>query len=159
MEASRKKIVVGLLSALFPGIGHLYAGAMGRGLFFMLLFVGDIFGVVLVSMDGIVPLIVLLSILVPVIWVYALFDGLQTAERINRYGLRGEESMQGASTFGGGPLVRFALIAGALLAAAYWLSTGAARFVPVQGGRIVLIAAALLIAAGILVFAFGGRRK
>jgi hypothetical protein len=79
----KSKWAVGLLSFLFPGLGHLYAGAMQRGLFFMLLLAGNIFGVVLVSLEGIVPLIVLLSVMIPVVYFYSLFDALQTTEKVN----------------------------------------------------------------------------
>ena len=78
---TKSKWAAGLLSFLFPGLGHLYAGAMQRGLFFMLLFIGNIFGVVLVSIHGVVPLIVLLSVLLPVVYFYALFDALHAIER------------------------------------------------------------------------------
>ncbi|MCI3923115.1 hypothetical protein MO973_23090 [Paenibacillus sp. TRM 82003] len=79
----KRKWAAGLLSFLFPGLGHMYAGAMLRGLFFMLLLIGLIFGVVLVAMEGVVPLIVLLSVMIPVVYFYALFDALQTTERWN----------------------------------------------------------------------------
>lgn len=82
----KRKWAAGLLSFLFPGLGHFYAGAMQRGLFFMLLFVGAIVGVVFFAESGIVPLIVLISIMIPVVFFYSLFDALQTTDRINRYG-------------------------------------------------------------------------
>lgn len=79
----KRKWAAGLLSFCFPGLGHMYAGAMLRGLFFMLLLIGLIFGVVLVAIEGVVPLIVLLSVMIPVVYFYALFDALQTTERSN----------------------------------------------------------------------------
>jgi len=79
----KRRWAAGLWSLLFPGVGHMYAGAMQRGLFFSLLLIGNIFGVVLVSIHGIVPLIVLLAVLIPVVYLYALFDALQTTDRVN----------------------------------------------------------------------------
>ncbi|WP_199624742.1 hypothetical protein [Paenibacillus alkalitolerans] len=80
----KKKWAAGLLSFLFPGLGHLYAGDMQRGLFFMLLFVGNIVGIVFFSEGGIVPLIVLLAVMIPVVFFYSLFDALQATDRVNQ---------------------------------------------------------------------------
>jgi TM2 domain-containing membrane protein YozV len=77
------KWTAGLLSFVFPGLGHMYAGAMRRGLFFMLLLLGFILGVVLVSIKGIVPLIVLLAVMIPAVYFYGFFDALKTTDRLN----------------------------------------------------------------------------
>jgi len=153
----KSKWAAGLLSALLPGIGHMYAGAMQRGLFFMLLLIGNITGVVLVSIEGIVPLIVLLAILIPVIYFYTLFDALQTAERVNRGTVRyGEGEPGGAPRLGSGTLP---WVWAGLLFGVFWLSSGASWVEPVLEGRGSLIVAAAFIVAGLLVFAFGGRKK
>lgn len=82
----KRKWAAGLLSFILPGLGHFYAGAMQRGLFFMLLFVGNIVGIVFFGEANIVPLIVLLSVMIPVIFFYSLFDALQTTDRVNQFG-------------------------------------------------------------------------
>ena len=79
----KRKWAAGALSAVFPGLGHMYAENMQRGLFFMLLFIGDIFTLVLVAMEGIVLMIILFALLIPVIYLYALFDSLIMVERAN----------------------------------------------------------------------------
>lgn len=82
----KRKWAAGLLSFLLPGLGHFYAGAMQRGLFFMLLFAGNIVAIVLFAEAEFVPIIVLLGLLFPVIFFYSLFDALQTTDRVNQYG-------------------------------------------------------------------------
>jgi TM2 domain-containing membrane protein YozV len=80
----KSKWAAALLSFLFPGLGHFYTGAMQRGLFFMLLFVANIVGIVFFAESNIVPIIVLLGVMVPVVFFYSLFDALQTVDRINQ---------------------------------------------------------------------------
>lgn len=56
------------------GVGHLYLGAMTRGLQFMLLFAGAIALSNYLAVD-------FLPYLLPVIWFYALFDAMQLASQ------------------------------------------------------------------------------
>ncbi|WP_309120986.1 DUF6677 family protein [Paenibacillus sp.] len=153
----KKKWVAGLLSALFPGIGHLYAGAMQRGLFFMLILVGNIFGVVLVSIEGIVPLIVLLGILIPVVYFYTLFDALQTTDRMNRFD--GDASGAASPQRGRSSLAQYAFIGGGLLFAAYWATTGGEGLDSIAGDNGPLIVAGALILIGVFVFLSGAGKK
>jgi hypothetical protein len=130
---------------------------MQRGLFFMLLLVGNIFGVVLVSIEGIVPLIVLLGVLIPVLYFYTLFDALQTLERMNRIDLEG--SSAGSPQSDRSSFVRYALFGGGLLFAAYWITSGEHRFDAAVGDNGSLIAAGALILVGVFVFLSGAGKK
>jgi TM2 domain-containing membrane protein YozV len=163
----KSKWAAGILSFLFPGLGHLYAGAMQRGLFFMLLFAGNIFGVVLVSMEGIVPLIVLTAVLIPVIYFYSLFDALQSADRFNmareaEYRAGGtptadhiRESSMKRWSFGNGQGGILLIGLGALL---FMSVEQPSWFEGMIDGSGALIGAALLIIIGILIY-FSGSRK
>lgn len=157
MPHRKKKWTAGMLSALFPGIGHLYAGDMRRGLFFMLLFVADIASVVFVAMEGVVPLIVLLSLLIPVIWFYALFDSLRAVERTWR--LADSEAGSADAAADSDPFARNLVLVGGVLFAGYWLWTGGSGFAPWLGGNGAMIAAIGLVAGGVLLFLFGGSKK
>lgn len=80
------KFVAGLLAFFFPGLGHFYLGLMQRGFMVMLCFALNIVAIVYsVSLPGggSVPLVVLLSLLVPAIYFYNLFDALQCTDRVN----------------------------------------------------------------------------
>ena len=57
-----------------PGVGHLYLGAMTRGLQFMILFFGA-WALIDFSSIGI------FSFCMPIIWFYSLFDSLQLADQ------------------------------------------------------------------------------
>lgn len=57
-----------------PGVGHLYLGAMTRGLQFLLLFFGTI---ALIDFFQ----FVMFWFWIPVIWFYGLFDALQLADK------------------------------------------------------------------------------
>ncbi|MGD9678690.1 MAG: hypothetical protein AB7V16_10150 [Vulcanibacillus sp.] len=58
-----------------PGTGHLYLGLMNRGLQFLLLFFGAMFISNLLVSE-------LFEFLLPVIWIYCLFDALQQYNKI-----------------------------------------------------------------------------
>lgn len=84
--SKKSKFVAGLFAFFFPGLGHFYLGLMQRGLSFMLLLALDIMAIVYFSSSGLevnIPLIVLLSLLIPGIYFYNLFDALQCTDRIN----------------------------------------------------------------------------
>lgn len=122
----------------------------------MLLLVGNISGVVFVSIEGIVPLIVLLGILIPVVYFYTLFDALQTLERIHRF----ESDSPGAAAQGDrSSFGQYALIGGGLLFAAFWIATGGEWLDPVAGDKGSLIAAGALILIGVFVFLSGSGKK
>lgn len=76
VEGRRSKVLATLLSA-FPGAGQMYLGLQKRGLQMMILFLGSFYII------DVLHLSVFLFI-VPVIWFYSFFDGLQ---QTSRYGI------------------------------------------------------------------------
>lgn len=81
----KSKFVACLLSFLIPGTGQLYLGLMQRGMMFMLLLIANIFAIVFfaTSSSSSIPLIVLFSLFVPVIYFYNIFDALQQTDKVN----------------------------------------------------------------------------
>jgi hypothetical protein len=81
----KSKVIACLLSFLIPGTGQLYLGLMQRGMTIMLLLIMDIFGIVFFATNSStsIPLIVLFSLFVPVIYFYNIFDALQQTDRVN----------------------------------------------------------------------------
>ena len=69
----RNPLVAVLLSALFPGLGHVYARDAGTGLFFAVSF-----------LSALLSLFVVGVVLVPAIWLYAAYDAAKAAERRDR---------------------------------------------------------------------------
>lgn len=67
----RNPLIAALLSALFPGLGHIYARDIDTGLFFAVSFILALFSIIIVI--GIV--------LAPAIWLYALYDAAKAADR------------------------------------------------------------------------------
>ncbi|WP_281889634.1 hypothetical protein [Paenibacillus sp. YYML68] len=84
--ARKSKWLAGLLSFLFPGTGQLYLGLMKHGLGIMVLFVLNIFAIVFFGISEIIPLSVLFSLLLPVMYFYNIFDALQQTDRVNGWG-------------------------------------------------------------------------
>jgi hypothetical protein len=83
----RSKWLAGILAFLIPGIGHMYLGLMFKGIVLMLLVALDITAIVYVSIDGNNVLsIVLLSLLLPIIYFYNLFDAIQSTDTVNERG-------------------------------------------------------------------------
>lgn len=77
------KFIAGLLSAIIPGLGHIYLRLYMRGLTFMLLVLLDLSAVLYFSSIGIqinVPLLILLALCIPVIYFYNVYDVLQSAD-------------------------------------------------------------------------------
>ncbi|MEO2206117.1 hypothetical protein ABGV42_20500 [Paenibacillus pabuli] len=77
------KFIAGLLSAIIPGLGHIYLRLYMRGLTFMLLVLLDLSALLYFSSIGIqinVPLLILLALFIPVIYFYNVFDVLQSAD-------------------------------------------------------------------------------
>jgi hypothetical protein len=84
IKGKRSKWLAGLLAFLIPGIGHMYLGLMVKGIVLMLLVALDITAIVYVSIDGHNVLsIVLLSLLLPIIYFYNLFDAIQSTDTVN----------------------------------------------------------------------------
>ncbi|MFC5468596.1 hypothetical protein ACFPPD_07670 [Cohnella suwonensis] len=82
--ARKKKWIAGSLAFFVPGIGHMYLGLMVKAIVIMLLIAMNILGIVYVSIDGDNVLsIVLLSLLMPIIYFYSLFDAIQSTEAVN----------------------------------------------------------------------------
>lgn len=76
VEGRRSKVLATLLSA-FPGAGQMYLGQQKRGLQMMVLFLGSFYII------DVLRLSVFLFV-IPVIWFYCFFDGLQ---QTSRYGI------------------------------------------------------------------------
>ncbi|WP_211749943.1 DUF4097 family beta strand repeat-containing protein [Paenibacillus sp. Marseille-Q4541] len=84
-DRTRHKFIAGLLSALFPGFGHLYLGLYIKGLTFIFLLSLDLMALIYFSSIGLqinVPLLILLGLLVPVIYFINIYDVLQLADWI-----------------------------------------------------------------------------
>ena len=80
----KSKIIAGLLAFIIPGTGHFYLGLMEKGLLMMLLVIFDIVGITYFAVSSFsIPLIVLLSLVLPVIYFYNIFDALQSTDIVN----------------------------------------------------------------------------
>lgn len=108
-DGKRSKILVTLLSA-FPGAGHMYLGLQKRGLQLMVLFLGSIYILDILRLS-------LFLFLIPVIWFYSFFDGLQQASRYGKEPLVDRPLVEGIDNHRG--LVGIAL----LLLGLYYLGT------------------------------------
>jgi hypothetical protein len=86
-DGRRSKVLATLLSA-FPGAGQMYLGLQKRGLQLMLLFLGSIYVMDLLRLS-------VLFFLIPVIWFYSLFDGLQLVSRYGREPLQDKPVVEG----------------------------------------------------------------
>ena len=86
-EGRRSKVFATLLSA-FPGAGQMYLGLQKRGLQMMVVFLGSIY-----VMD--VLRLTLFLFLIPLIWFYCFFDGLQQVSRYGREPLRDTPLIEG----------------------------------------------------------------
>jgi TM2 domain-containing membrane protein YozV len=67
----RNPLVAALLSALFPGLGHIYAREVETGIFFAVAFL----------FAGLSVLVLVGIVLAPAVWLYAVYDAAKTAER------------------------------------------------------------------------------
>lgn len=76
IEGRRSKVLATLLSA-FPGAGQMYLGLQKRGLQMMVLFIGSFYLIDVLR----IPVFLFL---LPVIWCFSFFDGLQ---QTSRYGI------------------------------------------------------------------------
>ncbi|WP_284644280.1 hypothetical protein [Paenibacillus silviterrae] len=84
----KNKWIAGLLSFLVPGTGQLYLGLMHRGMTIMVLLILNIFAIVAFATNGAtnIPLIVLFSLFIPVIYFFNIFDALQQTDKVNGLG-------------------------------------------------------------------------
>lgn len=89
-EGRRSKVFATLLSA-FPGAGQMYLGLQKRGLQMMLLFLGSIYVMDVLRLS-------LFMFLIPLIWFYCFFDGLQQVSRYGREPLRDTPLIEGFSS-------------------------------------------------------------
>ncbi|WP_440109738.1 multi-tm2 domain protein [Paenibacillus sp. QZ-Y1] len=76
VSGRRSKVLATLLSA-FPGAGHLYLGLQKRGMQLMFLFLGSIYVLDLLHLS-------VFLFMIPLIWFYSFFDGLQCSSRYGR---------------------------------------------------------------------------
>jgi hypothetical protein len=80
----RSKWIAGMLSFLVPGTGHMYLGLMIKAIVIMLLIAANITAIVHMAVNGDNVLsIVLLSLLLPIIYFYSLFDAIQSTDNVN----------------------------------------------------------------------------
>jgi hypothetical protein len=104
LRPRKSKIIAGLLSFLIPGTGQLYLGLMQRGMTVMLLLIMNIFAIVYFATNAgtSIPLIVLFSLFVPVIYFYNIFDALQQTDKVNGggSGLQSDPLDEAESAFG-----------------------------------------------------------
>jgi len=79
----RKKRFLAFMFALIPGCGHMYLGYMRRGVEFMIMFAASVYlsftFVTNIRMDMIGAIFM---ILLPVIWLYQMFDSMNTLSRM-----------------------------------------------------------------------------
>lgn len=66
--------IAAIASFFIPGLGQIYNGQIGKGIMFIILAI--IFGILIIAIIGIV--------LLPLFWVYNIYDAYKTAEKINR---------------------------------------------------------------------------
>ncbi|GAK40056.1 multi-tm2 domain protein [Paenibacillus urinalis] len=76
-STGKKSKVIATLLAAFPGAGHMYLGLQKRGLQLMLIFLGSIYVLDLLGLS-------LFLFLIPIIWFYSFFDGLQQSSKYGR---------------------------------------------------------------------------
>jgi len=76
-EIDRKSRVWTFILSLIPGVGYLYLGLMKKGLQTMILFFGSVF------VAGFIGFAEIMSLIVPVVIFYSIFDAQQLAKNIN----------------------------------------------------------------------------
>ncbi|RKN85006.1 hypothetical protein [Paenibacillus ginsengarvi] len=83
----KSKFLATLFSMCVPGTGQMYVGAVARGMSIMLLLVLDIVAIVFFvngpAQMGVLP-VTLLSLLIPVLYFYNVFDAVHQTDAINR---------------------------------------------------------------------------
>jgi len=76
IEQQREKAHVVLLS-LIPGLGHMHIGLMHRGISFLITFIGLASTILFVVFVFREPALLIFLLVLPVIWIYNLFDSMQ----------------------------------------------------------------------------------
>lgn len=76
-ESGRRSKVMATLLSIIPGAGHMYLGMQKRGLQLMILFLGTFYIIDVMRLS-------LFLFLLPLIWFYSFFDGLQMTSRYGR---------------------------------------------------------------------------
>lgn len=79
----KRKLIAGLLSALFPGMGHLYLRSYLRGLCFMYFVLIDASALIYFSsvrMAMNVPLLIWLGLFIPAAYFFSIYDVLQSTD-------------------------------------------------------------------------------
>lgn len=154
----KRKLIACLLSALFPGLGHMYLRMFLRGAAIIYFLILDISALIYFSSVRVginVPLLILLGLVVPIAYFYSLYDVMQSTDLINSSigQQRTYTSRAGRVLFGNS--LRKAMTAGLMLILGgaivfvfrekpYWLQT----YIANQGGMtvaIILILVALLL--------------
>ncbi|WP_230875561.1 MULTISPECIES: hypothetical protein [Paenibacillus] len=87
-EHGRRSKMFATLLSVFPGAGQMYLGLQQRGMQLMILFLGSIYILDEFRLS-------LFLFLIPLIWCYALFDGLQQASRYGREPLEDRPLIKG----------------------------------------------------------------
>ncbi|MEK4358766.1 hypothetical protein NYE48_17110 [Paenibacillus sp. FSL M7-1455] len=88
-EGKRSKVIATLLSA-FPGAGHMYLGLQKRGLQLMVIFLGSVYVLDVLHLS-------LFLFLIPLVWFFSFFDGLQQTNRYGREPLVDRPIIEGIS--------------------------------------------------------------
>ncbi|MWV44666.1 hypothetical protein GRF59_13690 [Paenibacillus sp. HJL G12] len=88
-DGKRSKVIATLLSA-FPGAGHMYLGLQKRGLQLMVIFLGSVYVLDVLHLS-------LFLFLIPLIWFFSFFDGLQQTSRYGREPLVDRPIVEGIS--------------------------------------------------------------
>lgn len=97
----KRKLIAGLLSALFPGMGHLYLRSYLRGLCFMYFVLIDASALIYFSsvrMAINVPLLLWLGLLIPAAYFFSIYDVLQSTDAHNARLKKELEASQTPST-------------------------------------------------------------
>lgn len=82
----KRKLLAVLLTALLPGLGHLYLRMPVKGLALIYIILIDTAALIYLSSDHMqvnVPLLLILVLLIPVVYFYSMFDALQSTDRLN----------------------------------------------------------------------------
>jgi len=148
----KRKFAAVLLSALVPGTGQMYLGALYRGIAIMLMLVFDIVAIVF-FVSGPVEFnalpVTLLSLLIPVLYFYNVFDAVHQTDAVNR-ALRQGYPYRGDNVFGTDP--NGSLLIGFIGAVIFFCSVsafggwwnGLITVNTALGGGILLVAGSLL---------------
>lgn len=99
----KSKFVSTFFSVAFPGTGHFYLGLFHKGLMFMFMFITNILLIAYFAQSyhsfRELPLI-MFSLLIPVIYLYALFDSLHQIDAMRRQQSLGGSAAPPMSIFG-----------------------------------------------------------